>query len=99
MNIATQEQIEEWKKDHVDVYQITVEEDGKTCYLRKPTRKELSFASSAGTQDPMKFNEMILKNCWLHGDEEILTNDSLFLAVSTQLDKVLEFKKAELVKL
>lgn len=99
MTKATPEQIEQWKKDHVDIYQITVEEDDKTCYLRKPTRKELSFASSAGSQDPMKFNEMILKNCWLHGDEEILTNDSLFLAVSTQLDKVLEFKKAELVKL
>jgi hypothetical protein len=59
----------------------------------------LSFASAAGTQDPMKFNEQILKNCWLHGDEDIITNDSLFLAVSTQLDKVLEFKKAELEKL
>lgn len=99
MKTATPEQIEAWKKEHNDVYQITVEEDDKVCYLRKPTRKELSFASTVGTQDPMKFNEMIIKNCWLGGDEEIQTNDSLFLAVSTQLDRVLEFKKAELVKL
>ena len=99
MKTATPEQIAEWKATHGDVYQIMVEEDDKVCYLRKPTRKELSFASTVGTQDPMKFNELILKNCWLGGDEEIHTNDALFLAVSTQLDKVLEFKKAELVKL
>jgi hypothetical protein len=99
MKQATPEQIEAWKKDHIDVYKIEVKEDDKVCYLRKPTRKELSYASSVGTTDPMKFNELILKGCWLGGDEEILTNDSLFLAVSTQLDKVLEFKKAELEKL
>jgi hypothetical protein len=98
-NLATPEQIAEWKATHLDVYKIEIPEDNKVCYLRKPTRQELSYASTAGTQDPMKFNEQILKNCWLGGDEEIKTNDSLFLAVSTQLDKVLEFKKAELEKL
>lgn len=98
-NLITPEQIAEWKATHGDVYKITIAEDNKACYLRKPNRKELSYASSVGTQDPMKFNELILKNCWLGGDEDIMTNDSLFLAVSTQLDKVLEFKKAELEKL
>lgn len=93
--IATPEQIAEWKAQHGEFFHITVED--KICYLKKPDRKTLSFASQAGT-DPMKFNEVILKNCWLGGNEEIITDDSLFLAVSSKLDQVVEFKKAELVK-
>ena len=93
--IATPEQIAEWKAQHGEFFGITVED--KICYLKKPDRKTLSFASQVGA-DPMKFNEVILKNCWLGGDEEIMTDDSLFLAVSSKLDQVVEFKKAELVK-
>lgn len=98
-NVATPEQIQAWKEQHLDVYQIEIPEDNKVCYLRKPTRTELSYGSKVGAQDPMKFNEHILNVCWLAGDEEIKTNDSLFLAVSTQLEEVLAFKKAELKKL
>lgn len=97
--IATPEEIKEWKEKHLDVYQIEIPEDNKVCYLRKPTRTELSYGSKLGAQDPMKFNEHILKSCWLKGDPDILENDSLFLAVSTQLEEILAFKKAELKKL
>ncbi len=94
-NIATTEQLAIWKKEYGEFFEISIED--KICYLKKPDRKALSFASQVGS-DPMKFNESILKNCWLAGDEEILTNDSFFLAASTKLDQVIEFKKAELVK-
>lgn len=93
----TSEQIAEWKESFGDVYHIIVED--KECYLKAPNRKTLSYASTVGTTDPMKFNDIILKECWLAGDEEIKTVDAYFLGVSTQLDKVCEFKKAELVKL
>jgi hypothetical protein len=92
---ATPEQIAEWKAKHGEFFGIVIED--KVCYLKKPDRKALSFASQVGS-DPMKFNEVILKNCWLGGDPEILTDDSLFLAASSKLDQVIEFKKAELVK-
>lgn len=94
-NEATPEQIEKWKLAVGDVFAIKV--DGKICYLKRPDRKTLSFASQVGN-DPLKFNEVILKNCWLGGDEEMMSDDSLFLAVCTQIDQVTEFKKAELVK-
>ena len=94
-NTATPEQIKNWKAEHGEFFAIIIED--KVCYLRKPDRKVLSFASQVGS-DPMKFNEVILKNCWIGGDEEILTDDSLFLAASSKLDQVIEFKKAELVK-
>jgi hypothetical protein len=94
-NTATPEQLAEWKAKHGEFFGIQIED--KVCYLKKPDRKSLSFASQVGS-DPMKFNEVILKNCWLGGDEDILINDSLFLAASSKLDQVIEFKKAELVK-
>ena len=66
---VSQEQIDAWKKQHGEIYAIKV--DGKTAYLKKPDRKTLSFASVAGQKDPMKFNEIILENCFIGGDEEI----------------------------
>ena len=99
MNTATPEQIAAWKKEHLYVYALKSVNADKICYLRKPTRNELSFASTAGAQDALKFNDSILKSCWLHGDEEIKTNDALFLGICPQLDEICEFEKFELEKL
>ena len=93
----SQEQIDAWKKQHGDIYAIKV--DGKTAYLKKPDRKTLSFASVAGQKDPMKFNEIILENCFIGGDEEIKKDDSLSLAASAKIVELIEVKEAELVKL
>ena len=60
----------------------------------------VSILEPVGNQtDPLRYNEIILKDCWLAGDEEIQTNNGLFLSVSAQLPKLIEIKEAELVKL
>lgn len=89
------EQIEAWKKQHGDIYLITVED--KSCVLRKPTRQELSFVS--GITDPMQFTETLLKQLWLGGDEDMQERDEYFLAISSKLDTVLKLKEAEVKKL
>jgi len=94
---VTQDQIDVWKTQHDGIFKIEV--DGRTAYLRSPDRKTLSYASNIGSSDPMKFNEILLKNCWLAGDEEIQTNDSLFMSVSSKLAEIIEFKEAKLEKL
>ncbi|MCQ2359955.1 MAG: hypothetical protein MJ009_00540 [Paludibacteraceae bacterium] len=94
---ATEEQIASWKAKHGDVFKITV--DGKCCFLHKPDRKVLGFASMASKENPLKFNEVILQNCWIDGDEEILTNDELFLSVSGKIGELIQIKEAELEKL
>ncbi|MDR3133534.1 MAG: hypothetical protein LBU42_05865, partial [Prevotellaceae bacterium] len=66
---ATTEQIAEWKAKYGDIFCITVED--KACYLKKPSRKALGYASMAGKENPLKFNEVLLNDCWLAGDEEI----------------------------
>lgn len=93
----SQEQIDAWKKQYGDIFAIKV--DGKTAYLKKPDKRTLSFASVAGQKDPMKFNEIVLENCFIGGDEEIKKDDSLFLAASSKIVELIEVKEAELVKL
>ncbi|MFC2466567.1 hypothetical protein [Capnocytophaga granulosa] len=95
--MITKEQIQEWKKQYKDIFVISVED--KKVYLRTPDRKTLSYASTLATKDPLKFNEVILDNCWLGGDEEIKTNDELFLAVSSKLPDLIQIKEATLEKL
>jgi hypothetical protein len=95
--VATPAQIAEWKKKHKDIFAVEV--DGHIGYLKKPDRKALSYASSVGAKEPLKFNEIILENCWLGGSEEIKTDDSLFLGVSGKISELIEVKEAELKKL
>ncbi len=101
---ATPEQIAEWKKTAPfgSVYELTVEvpdKETKKCYLKHADRKILGCASVEGGLDPIKFNEIIINNCWLGGDEEIRTNDEYFLACGKQLDVVLKTGSAVIKKL
>lgn len=97
MTKVTDEQIAEWKKKHGDVFKIEV--DGKVAFVKSPDRKTLSYAGSVGTKDPIKFNEIVLNNCWLGGDEEIKTDDSLFLGVGQVLGEIIKVKEATIAKL
>ncbi|WP_239434024.1 hypothetical protein [Bacteroides faecis] len=92
-----EQKITEWKAKHGDVFQVEV--DGRVAYLKRPDRKVLGAAAVTGKSDPMKYNEVILNNCWLEGDEEIRTNDAMFLGVSAQLAEIIEIKEATLKKL
>ena len=94
---ATADQIAEWKSKNNEVFAITV--DGHIAYLKQPDRKTIAYASSVGAKDPIKFNEILLNNCWLGGSESIKTDDSLFLGASGKLAELIEVKEAELVKL
>lgn len=91
------EQIAEWKEKYGNVYVAEVDE--KRAYLKQPTRKALGAAAVIGKSDPMRYNEVLLDNCWLGGDEEIKTNDALFLGVCGQLTELIEVKEATLKKL
>jgi len=94
---VSKDQIKQWKAQHGDVFAIRV--DGHVCYLKRPDRKVIAYASSVGTKDPVKFNELMLSNCWLGGSEAIKTDDSLFLGASGRLAELIEIKEAELEKL
>lgn len=93
---ATAEKIAEWKKQYGEVYAVSVDES--VCYLHKPNRNILSAVSTLAN-DPIRSAEFLLNNCWLGGDEDIKTNDDLFLGVASQLGEIVKVKTAQLVKL
>jgi hypothetical protein len=94
MYTPTKEQLDEWKSKYGKVSFLKV--DGKRCYLKSPSRKALGYASVAGKENPLKFNEVLLADCWLAGDEEIKTDDALFLGASAKLQELIQVKEAEL---
>lgn len=95
---VTDQNIIDWKKKHGTIFMLE-SEDGKVAYVRKPTRKELSYAMTKVQSNPLGFAEVIMQNCWLGGDEEMRTSDEHFLGVSSQLDALMEVKVVELKKL
>lgn len=97
----TKEQLEGWKRKYGEnnIFEVTVED--KKAVLRKPTRKDLSFATAGSGQgtDAMKFSEVLMRQCWVDGDREILEDDDYFLGAVPVLQALAEVKKAEIKKL
>ena len=97
---ATEKQIQEWKNKHGKVYAVSVEDENgemKRCYLKKPSRKAMSYASAVASTDPIKFEELLLNDMWLGGDEESKNDDEMFLAVGAEISEIVKIKKAQLV--
>lgn len=92
-----EKQIAELKAKHPGRSLFLISVDGKSCILRSPTRQDLSYASVV--KDPIKLNEVMLAQLWVAGDEDMKTDDDLFMAVCSKMDEVLKIKEAELKKL
>lgn len=99
---VSKQQIDDWKAKHGDIFKMTVfddKEEAHECYLKKPSRKSIGYASVGAKSNPIKFNEILLNECWLGGDEEIKTDDRLFLSAGSQLSELIQVGEAQLVKL
>lgn len=92
-----QEQIEKWKQDYDAVFILRSKETGYVAYCRNATRQEISFLSSV--KDPVKFNEQLLKTCWLDGDMEIQQKDSIFMGLAEKIAKLMYSEEVEMEKL
>lgn len=93
----SEEQIEAWKKKYGHVFSVKVDEH--VCYLKKPDRKVLSAAAVLSGKDPIKYNEVMISNCWLGGDMDMQTDDELFMSVSAILSEMIVIKEAEVKEL
>lgn len=91
----TKEQVAEWKRKHGDIFELSVED--KSCILRRPNRKDLSYVSVV--KDPIKMSETLLKQLWLAGDTEIQEEDDLFLAIIPKMEEVIKVKESIIKKL
>lgn len=93
--VFTEKQIKEYKDKWGEVFCISIE--GKSCILHKPSRQDLSYVSAI--KDPIRMSEVMLDRLWVAGDEEIKTDDELFMAVVGKMDTILKVKEAEIKKL
>lgn len=85
----TPSQVEAWKKEYGKIF--TVESpDGKRCYLRVPTRSTLSMAAITAGDDSLLQKELILKNCFIGGDRELIEQDKYFYSVARQIESAIE---------
>jgi hypothetical protein len=94
---ATADQIAAWKKEHKEIFSITVE--NHVGYFKKPNRTIIALASTKVKENPIGYVETILENTFIGGSREIVENDDFFLAAMTTAEKLVEIKTAELVKL
>ena len=94
----TKEEVKKWKNKHGRIYELK-SKDGASCIIRKPDRKVLSHASAVSNEDPIKFNESVLNDCWIVGDDEMKTDDAKFLGISEQLAKIIEKAEIDLKEL
>lgn len=95
---ALQNKINAWKAEYGEIFYFKVGTD-KECYLKKPSRQTLSYAAMAAQTDPLQYNEVILNECWLAGNEEIKTDTGLFLSISQHLPNLVQMVEVEMVKL
>lgn len=94
---VTEAQIEAWKKKHQKVFCYDM--DGRKIYFKQPDRKTLSAAAMVAKNDPMKYNEIVLKNSVLGGAKELLEDDSVFYGLSQEIDTLVAAKIGELKNL
>jgi hypothetical protein len=97
MFVATEEQIKQWKAEHGDVIRLKSAKYNKSAYFRKPNRKEMSFINM--NKDGLKFNEALLKACYLAGDKDIQENDDIFMGLGESILGLLAFDTVEVEKL
>ena len=91
------EQIQKWKDQHGKIFKYEV--DGKVCYLRTVDRNTYSAAASKVATSPAKFNEIVIENIWLGGDEDLRKKDCYYFGLIDFVEELMVKKKGSLGEL
>lgn len=95
---ATPEQIEAWKREYEFVYKYT-SNDGRVAYFRNPTLQILDACKTLAGGSSMKFNELLMNNCWLGGDEELRKHDKYKMGIFEWLPDIIVKVEGQLERL
>jgi CRISPR/Cas system CSM-associated protein Csm2 small subunit len=99
-----EEQLKKWSSEHKGLWFLPVmDETGEIIealgILKPITRSVLSYASTKIQDEGLyEFLEAAMRECWIAGDTVILDEDDYFIPAAQQFNKILEGKKASLVK-
>lgn len=94
---ATPEQVAGWKKQYGEDKVFVYEADGKKCWLRTPDRKIIGFAAVTA-RDNLAQKEIVIRQCWLAGDAELVNDDRYFFGLAAVIDELTEVVQGELKK-
>jgi hypothetical protein len=100
----TEKKMAQWSNQHKGLWFLPIlNEDGdkveKLAVLQPITRHILSYASTKIQDEGLyEFLEAAMRECWVDGDNEILEDDNYFIPAANQFNKILEGKKAALLK-
>lgn len=91
------------KKQHGEVYEIAVPVDDEGnemtyAYIARPKRKILEAVFGIVNVNPIQAADIILKNCWLAGNELIKTDDDLFMAAAPLVLSIIKIRQGEIKK-
>lgn len=97
------DQVVKWSNENKGLWFLAIEDQEggiEAMAVMKPiTRQILSYASTKITDDGLyAFLEVCMRDCWVAGDEKIMDEDEYFIPAAMQFNKILEGKKAALVK-
>lgn len=85
----SKQEVEVWKEEGA----INLEVDGFNCWLSKPSIKTLSLAFTVGVGSNIDFYEVLVKHCWLAGDDVFLKDDDYFFAIGEHFRELTEIKE------
>lgn len=87
-----------WKDKHGRVFKYTV--DGRVAYLRNVDRNTYSLAASKiSSAGPAKFNDIVIDNIWLGGDDAIKKQDGYYFGLIDFVEELMAKRKGELGEL
>lgn len=92
---VTQEMVTGWKEKYPDsVKKLECPELDAHCYLKVPDRKILSAAMQRSKQDVVAFEEIIMANCFLGGDERFKTKFEFLRGASDAIAELVARKES-----
>lgn len=111
---VTESQLAEWKEKYGEIYAVEVSEEiisldphvmvadledqpKAVAYIKKPDNKVINFAMQKLPQ-MLEAGKVIIKSCWLGGDERLRKDDSFLNAAALQVIELLETRQGRLKK-
>jgi hypothetical protein len=89
--------LEEWKKEYGAIKGYGTE--GKIAVFRVADIKIIDACRTVSRGSAIGFDDAMLENCWLAGDDELRTVDRYKLGIFNWLDRLIEIVPGEMVEL
>ena len=98
---VTEEQIGKWKQRYGKIVRIDVVDapDLHIGYFHRPTLETLKAVIKMAKTDEVGAGEVLMKNCWLGGSEQLATDALLFAETQKQLGTMLQSCQSSLKNL